>query len=162
MIFSTLDPEAGRYSSLNPLRSFPPMPGILFPSQVPVTGDTMWPLTESLSSSSSTATIREPSNKNLRGYPCSECDRVFTHSSNLKTHMRIHSNVKPYTCSICDKTFRYSQNLTVHLRHHQGDKRFKCPECNSQFLTNSNLKSHMNTHHNPGTNIFMPNTPLLH
>ena len=34
---------------------------------------------------------------------CDVCEKRFTTSGNLKTHVRIHANEKPFECDVCEK-----------------------------------------------------------
>ena len=48
------------------------------------------------------------------------CDRAFSLSFNLKTHLRTHTGDRPFVCSFddCDKRFSQSSNLRVHYNTH--------------------------------------------
>eukprot|EP00037_Helgoeca_nana_P035646 m.426154 g.426154 ORF g.426154 m.426154 type:complete len:308 (+) comp56606_c0_seq1:68-991(+) len=49
-----------------------------------------------------------------RVHGCSLCGRVFSCSSNLSRHKRIHTGVKPYKCSHCETAFSNSSNRKKH------------------------------------------------
>ncbi|KAM6906824.1 uncharacterized protein PEZ65_017981 [Lycodopsis pacificus] len=72
-------------------------------------------------------------------FSCSECEKTFGKSRNLKKHMMIHTGERPFSCSECGKTFR-------HMRTHTGEKPFSCSECSKSFTANGSLKIHMRCH----------------
>ncbi|XP_075963318.1 uncharacterized protein LOC142967709 [Anarhichas minor] len=79
-------------------------------------------------------------------FRCSECEKTFGKSVNLKKHMIIHTGEKPYSCSVCKKSFNHGSHLQRHMRIHTGEKPFSCSVCGKCFIDNGDLKKHLRTH----------------
>ncbi|XP_068135951.1 zinc finger protein 12-like isoform X1 [Hyperolius riggenbachi] len=84
--------------------------------------------------------------RRVKQYQCSQCEKCFLRSTQLKEHLRTHSGERPYQCPKCPKRFSRSTQLKDHQRTHTGERPFQCSECGKTFSHSSNLIHHRRTH----------------
>ena len=78
-----------------------------------------------------------------RRHLCSECDKMFLTSSELKNHMVYHFNVRRFPCTSCESAFLEKRHLDRHLRRvHSGIKNFFCSFCGKAFFEKFELNYH--------------------
>ena len=81
-------------------------------------------------------------------FACTQCDKKFVYSSNLRTHLKGHAGILNEVCKICNKGFSTKQSLTDHtIYQHFSKLHCEIPNCLSKFALKSNYKYHLTAVH---------------
>ncbi|MCP9257498.1 hypothetical protein DINM_000850 [Dirofilaria immitis] len=77
--------------------------------------------------------------------------QYMRHSSNLKTHNRMHKGEKLFKCDECGKQFSLRCNLNDHIRTHSNEKLLECDiceqfKCGKEFSRNNDLLKYEKKH----------------
>ena len=73
-----------------------------------------------------------------------QCQKYFSTSSGLETHLQTHIGEKLFKCLQCPKSFKTPSHLKSH-RLHIGVKLFKCSQCPKSFSQLCDPKTHFQT-----------------
>ena len=75
---------------------------------------------------------------------CKTCNKEFSSTYKLATHMKRHLGSLDFPCSDCEKMFASTASLNKHRLSHQ--KSFQCELCQKMFSRKDNLTAHLQTH----------------
>lgn len=95
---------------------------------------------------SNTKEKRKKANGTLKPFNCSECNKTFKTSSELKSHVSTHSNTRPFICEICGQAYKHKYALNIHVGMHNGICPFICMYCNKSFTQKGALQRHLPIH----------------
>lgn len=82
-----------------------------------------------------------------RRFVCPVCNKSFSSSRSLETHVRVHTGERPYSCAQCGKRFTQSGHLKTHQSVHTGERPFACEHCGKRFAAKQNLRIHQQKYH---------------
>ncbi|XP_018645601.1 zinc finger protein, putative, partial [Schistosoma mansoni] len=69
----------------------------------------------------------------------------------------VHSGERPYKCCYCNKAFTASSILRTHIRQHSGEKPFKCKFCWKPFASHAAHDSHVRRTHSSESKLMNAN-----
>ncbi|XP_060657870.1 LOW QUALITY PROTEIN: gastrula zinc finger protein XlCGF52.1 [Drosophila nasuta] len=118
------------------------------PLHLTATLETMEPPQASKLKRKRVETSRSRTPKSLR--PCTECEKKFTRTFQLKLHlMSVHGlgNGLRYPCEVCSKSFASRHSLRYHVTSlHSTERPFACELCDRRFVLRTQLNSHARMH----------------
>ena len=78
------------------------------------------------------------------GHQCDSCGKNFSQSESLKTHVSIIHNHK---CNTCEKSYTQARDLKSHISKTHGNTGHKCDSCGKIFIQPGSLKTHISIIH---------------
>ncbi|XP_067141266.1 gastrula zinc finger protein XlCGF7.1-like [Centruroides vittatus] len=86
-------------------------------------------------------------------YKCTSCNRGFSQSGNMLTHMswaclNVQTDMYQISCHCCKKAFKDVKKLNSHLRREEikSSVKYRCLTCQKNFVQKSALDNHRKIH----------------
>merc|ERR1719270_1345405 len=80
----------------------------------------------------------------VKSKACTQCEKTFFTSSELKNHMLYHQTERTISCPSCPMTFVEQRHLDRHIRRvHNGVRRYTCQNCSKGFFEKYELNYHL-------------------
>ena len=76
-------------------------------------------------------------------YACTFCDKIFTNTYHLNSHLVTHTGERSFACPLCDKSFGRRSTLRAHMTTHSKTSNFMCPVCEKACNDNNSLEEHI-------------------
>ena len=76
-------------------------------------------------------------------YRCTYCDKMFTNSYHLTSHLVTHTGERSFSCPKCEKSFGRRSTLRAHMTTHSKTSNFMCPVCEKACNDNNSLEEHI-------------------
>ena len=77
---------------------------------------------------------------------CNICDKKYSYSSGLNTHINTAHKSKSFSCNICGKSYSQNSHLRTHMKDSHFSEKSQCKMCEYRG-TPLNLKSHFKIRH---------------
>ena len=80
-------------------------------------------------------------------FPCSQCDKKFTMSNDLHSHMNsVHLKIKSFKCEMCKRLFAHKRSLEPGRYSCTVNTQDVCSHCGKIFKSRGSLQDHACSH----------------
>ncbi|GFY45548.1 zinc finger protein [Trichonephila inaurata madagascariensis] len=87
--------------------------------------------------------------KEIEGFRCDVCEKLFSSSRALERHRRKHPSTRTdlrHQCPECSYSTSITTNMRNHMLTHSGEKPHACPRCHKRFSREETLRQHLVVH----------------
>ena len=88
-------------------------------------------------------TMRAGMNQGNEHYQCTHCEKMFTNTYHLSSHLVTHTGERTFSCPKCAKSFGRRSTLRAHMTTHSKTSNFMCHVCEKACNDNNSLEEHI-------------------